>query len=48
MHSCKNCHCLMWWVPVDESYDRMGVNARMLRLGASDNTPVNKCDGASW
>jgi hypothetical protein len=26
----------------------MGVNARMLRLGASDNTPVNKCDGASW
>ena len=48
MHSCKTCHCLMWWVPVDKSYDRMGVNARMLPLGAWDNTPVNKCDGASW
>jgi hypothetical protein len=48
MHSCKNCHCLMWWVPADKSYDRMGVNARMLPLGAWDNTPVNKCDGASW
>jgi hypothetical protein len=26
----------------------MGVNARMLPLGAWDETPVKKCDGASW
>jgi len=48
LHYCKICHCLMWWVPVDKSYDRMGVNARMLPLGAWDETPIKTCDGASW
>jgi hypothetical protein len=48
MHHCKACRCLMWWAPVDKSYDRMGVNARMLPLGAWDKIPVRKCDGASW
>ena len=48
MHHCKTCRCLMWWVAVDKSYDRMGVNARMLPLGAWDETPIKKCDGASW
>jgi len=48
MHHCKTCRCLMWWVPVDKSHDRMGVNARMLPLGAWDETPIKKCDGASW
>jgi hypothetical protein len=48
MHHCKTCRCLMWWVPVDKGHDRMGVNARMLPLGAWDETPVKKCDGASW
>ena len=48
MHRCKNCGCVMWWVPVDKNYDRMGINARMLPLGSWDTTPVKKCDGASW
>ena len=48
MHRCKTCGCVMWWVPVDKSYDRMGINARMLPLGAWDATPVKKVDGASW
>jgi hypothetical protein len=38
----------MWWVPVDKSYDRMGINARMLPPGTWDETPVKKVDGANW
>jgi hypothetical protein len=29
-HSCKVCACTTHWAPVDKSYDRMGVNARMM------------------
>ena len=47
-HSCKVCACTTHWTAVDKSYDRMGVNARMLPLGAWDEIPVRKCDGASW
>ena len=29
-HTCKFCACMTHWSPVDKSYDRMGVNARMM------------------
>ena len=29
-HSCKVCACSTHWSPVDKTYDRMGVNARMM------------------
>ncbi|HEX3664229.1 MAG TPA: GFA family protein [Rhizomicrobium sp.] len=48
IHRCKNCGGVMFWTPVDKTYDRMGVNARMLSAGSLETVPVVKCDGASW
>jgi hypothetical protein len=48
IHRCKNCGGVMFWTPVDKTYDRMGVNARMLPAGSLETVPVVKCDGASW
>lgn len=47
-HRCKICGCVTHWSPVDKTYDRMGVNARMLPPGSLETVPVVKCDGASW
>jgi hypothetical protein len=43
-HSCKVCACTTHWSPVDKSYDRMGVNARMMSpdvVAAARITPSN-------
>jgi hypothetical protein len=48
LHRCRGCGCVMWWTPVDQTLDRMGINTRMLPRGALDDIPVNHCDGASW
>ena len=29
-HRCKQCGCITHWAPVDKTYDRMGVNARLM------------------
>lgn len=29
-HSCRVCGCSTHWAPVDKTYDRMGINARMM------------------
>jgi hypothetical protein len=29
-HICRTCGCSTHWAPVDKSYDRMGVNARLM------------------
>ncbi|BCW90190.1 hypothetical protein sos41_33580 [Alphaproteobacteria bacterium SO-S41] len=29
-HTCKTCGCTTHWSPVDKTYPRMGVNARMM------------------
>ncbi|HKD23283.1 MAG TPA: hypothetical protein VKB71_14805, partial [Rhizomicrobium sp.] len=29
LHRCKVCGCVTHWAPVDKTYDRMGVNARL-------------------
>ena len=33
IHRCKTCGGVMFWTPVDKTYDRMGVNAHMLPPG---------------
>ena len=30
-HRCKDCGCITHWAAVDKSYDRMGVNARLMQ-----------------
>jgi hypothetical protein len=46
-HSCRVCHCTTHWAPVDESYDRMAVNARLMAPEVLANASVLKNDGAS-
>ena len=29
-HRCKTCGCVTHWAPADKSFDRMGVNARLM------------------
>lgn len=29
-HTCRTCGCTTHWAPVDKTYDRMGVNARLM------------------
>ena len=29
-HRCKDCGCITHWTHIDKSFDRMGVNARLL------------------
>ena len=31
-HTCRTCGCTTHWTPVDKTYPRMGVNARMMEL----------------
>ena len=47
-HRCRSCGCVMAWLPVDRSHDRMGINARMLPPEALKGVPVRFCDAASW
>lgn len=47
-HRCRTCGCVMAWLPVDRTHDRMGINARMLPPGMLDGVPVRLCDAASW
>ena len=30
LHRCRICGCVTHWVAIDPTYDRMGVNARMM------------------
>jgi hypothetical protein len=45
-HRCKACGCVTHWAPVDKSYDRMGVNARLMDLAVLATARVRKLDGA--
>ena len=45
---CKTCGCTTHWESIlDEEYDRMGVNARMMSGIDLENIPLRKIDGAS-
>lgn len=47
-HRCKACGCVMAWLPVDRSYQRMSINARMLPAELTKGVAVRQSDGASW
>jgi hypothetical protein len=44
-HSCKVCACSTHWAPVDKTYDRMGVNCRMMDPEVLAAAAVEKIDG---
>jgi hypothetical protein len=44
-HSCKVCACTTHWTPVDRSYDRMGVNARMMDPAIFEAAKIRKSPG---
>ncbi len=48
-HRCKICGCLTHWSPADKTYDRMGVNARMMEPDLLAKARVRRFDGAdTW
>jgi hypothetical protein len=46
-HRCRNCGCVSHWSPVDRTYDRMGVNARLMPPEILAQTRVRRLDGAN-
>lgn len=46
-HSCKICACSTHWSAVDKSYDRMGVNARLMAPEVLAAAKVHKSAGPS-
>ena len=48
-HSCKNCGCTTYWLPVDENLERMAVNFRMCEPDVISQFRIRKFDGAdTW
>jgi len=45
-HRCKHCGCITHWAPVDKTYDRMAVNARLMAPEVLDQVKVRHFDGA--
>jgi hypothetical protein len=45
MHRCRVCGCVTHWSPVDKTYQRMGVNARMMEPSVIAGVRVRKLDG---
>jgi hypothetical protein len=46
-HRCRACGCVTHWSPVDRTYERMGVNARLMAPEVLAAIPVFHFDGAS-
>lgn len=46
-HRCRACGCVTHWASVDPTYDRMGVNARLMPPETMAVVPVRHSDGAS-
>lgn len=46
-HRCKTCGCVTHWWPVDESRNRMGVNANLMPREILGKAVVSHFDGAS-
>jgi len=47
LHRCKICGCITHWAPVDKTYQRMGVNARLMDPAILAAAQVEQFDGAS-
>ena len=45
-HRCKACGCVTHWAPVDKSYARMGINARLMAPEVLAAARVRRLDGA--
>ena len=45
-HRCKQCGCITHWAPVDKTYDRMAVNARLMAPEVMNKVRVRRWDGA--
>lgn len=45
-HRCKVCGCVINWSALDKTYDRMGVNARLMSLEVLAKARVRHLDGA--
>jgi hypothetical protein len=49
LHRCRTCGCTTHWSPVDPSYPRMGVNARLMPPEIVNAARVERFDGAdTW
>ena len=44
-HRCKICGCVTHWSPLDKTYDRMGVNARLMEPEVLARARVLRFDG---
>ncbi len=45
-HRCKRCGCVTHWEAVDKTYNRMGVNARLMTPEVLAHARVGHFDGA--
>ncbi len=46
-HRCRHCGCITHWAPADRTYDRMGINARLLAPEVLARAKMLPFDGAS-
>jgi hypothetical protein len=46
-HRCRTCGCVTHWASIDPSYERMGLNARLMPAETLAQIPVRHFDGAS-
>ena len=45
-HRCRTCGCVTHWADKDPTYDRMGINARLLPQEIQAKARVRHLDGA--
>jgi len=49
LHHCPTCGCTTHWLPIDPSYGRMGVNARLMDPAIVAAARIRRLDGAdTW
>ena len=49
LHFCSVCACVTHWTPVDKTYDRMGVNVRLMAPEILAAARIRRFDGAdTW
>jgi len=44
-HRCRACGCITHWAPVDKTYDRMAVNARLMEPDVVAAARVRQIEG---
>ena len=49
LHHCPTCACTTHWTPLDPTYQRMGVNARLMDPAIVNAARLRRIDGAdTW